>query len=326
MPRAPRIEFPGACYHVMNRGDHFEPIFQDDTDRQRCWEVLAETCQSAGWWLHSFVFMPNHYHLLIETRRATLVKGMQYLNSTYTHRYNGRHKTRGHLFQGRYKAILVDAKSPSYFLTASDYIHLNPWRARLIRQPHTLFTDPWNSAGWLTGRRATRPPWLKWERVYGELNHETWDRRTRRSFLDHLTRRLQEKTEPRAYHTLRRGWCLGSEGFMADMKDRLRDLQAKPHEEESWAGPAVEEAEQDRAARLLAQGRRVCGGTLTGWERYLVAKWVRTQTKVNVTWLAGQVGLRTRGGLAQGIYRVGLRLLQDRRLRARWDQLVKVKR
>ena len=112
---------------------------------------------------------------------------------------------------------------------------------------------------------------------------------------------------------------------MADMKDRLRDLQEKPHEEESWAGPAVEEAEQDRAARLLAQGRRVCGGTLTGWERYLVAKWVRTQTKVNVTWLAGQVGLRTRGGLAQGIYRVGLRLLQDRRLRMRWDQLVKVK-
>ena len=325
MPRAPRIEFPGACYHVMNRGDHFEPIFQDDTDRQRCWAVLADTCQSAGWWLHSFVFMPNHYHLLIETRRATLVKGMQYFNSTYTHRYNGRHKTRGHLFQGRYKALLVDHKSPTYFLTVSDYIHLNPWRARLVREPARLFIDPWNSAGWFTGHRRARPAWLKWERVCGELGFETWGRRTQQRMHQHLTARLTEKIEPRAYQTLRRGWCLGSEGFVAKMKERLQELQLEPHDADSWAGPAIEEAEQDRALRLLAQGRRVCGGMLTSWDRYLVAKWVRTQTQVGVKWLAGQVGLRTRGGLAQGIYRVGQRLPQDRALRQRWDRLTQVK-
>lgn len=104
MPRAPRIEFAGAIYHVMNRGDHLEAIFKDDVDREIFLKTLDETCRSAGWVVHSFVLMGNHYHLLIETQRPTLVKGMQFLNSTYTQRYNGKHKTRGHLFQGRYKA------------------------------------------------------------------------------------------------------------------------------------------------------------------------------------------------------------------------------
>jgi REP element-mobilizing transposase RayT len=111
MPRAPRIEFAGAIYHVMNRGDHREKIFHDDQDRFTFLKTLREVCQSAGWWVHSFVLMPNHYHLLIETPRATLVKGMQYLNGTYTQRYNSRYRERGHLFQGRYKALLVDAEN-----------------------------------------------------------------------------------------------------------------------------------------------------------------------------------------------------------------------
>ena len=128
MPRAPRIEFPGAIYHVMSRGDHLEPIYGDEVDREMFLRTLGDTCRSAGWVAHSFVLMRNHYHLLIETQRSTLVKGMQYLNSTYTRRYNVRHKTFGHLFQGRYKALLVDGEASGYFLTVSDYIHLNPVR------------------------------------------------------------------------------------------------------------------------------------------------------------------------------------------------------
>ena len=117
MPRSPRIEFAGAIYHVMNRGDRLEPIFEDDADRQMFLKTLGETCRSAGWHAHSFVLMRNHYHLLVETRRATLVKGMQYLNSTYTRRYNVRHRKWGRLFAGRYKALLVDSKERGYFLT-----------------------------------------------------------------------------------------------------------------------------------------------------------------------------------------------------------------
>ena len=327
MPRSPRIEFPGACYHIMNRGNHLEPIYQDDHDRQLCWEVLAETCASAGWHLHSFVFMPTHYHLLIETIRPTLVKGMQYFNSTYTHRYNRRHKTRGHLFQGRYKALLVDHRSPTYFLTVSDYIHLNPVRRRPRRTLRELLQHPWSSAGWLAGTRAKRPAWLAWERIYGELGLETFDRRTRRTFQAHLEARLQEKGEPRAWQTLRRGWCVGSEPFVAEMKDRLTDRLDTPHPAERWTGPDVDEGEEARAARLLVQSVRRLGyrkGTpLQGVDRYLLARWIRTQTKVGVAWLAGQVGVKTRGGLVQGIYRVGQTLLSDQRLQHRWRQLTR---
>jgi len=92
VPRAPRIEFPGAMYHVMNRGDRLEDIFKDNQDRGIFLKILTETCESSGWVVHSFVLMRNHYHLLIETARPNLVKGMQYLNSTYTRRYNVRHK------------------------------------------------------------------------------------------------------------------------------------------------------------------------------------------------------------------------------------------
>ena len=104
----------------MNRGDRLEAIYQDDVDRQMFLRTLDETCRSAGWSVHSFVLMSNHYHLLIETHRPTLVKGMQYLNSTYTRRCNLRHKTFGHLFQGRYKALLVDGEAYGYFLTLND--------------------------------------------------------------------------------------------------------------------------------------------------------------------------------------------------------------
>jgi putative transposase len=86
MPRAPRIEFAGAIYHVMNRGDHLEPIVLDERDRSSFVRTLGEAAESAGWVLHSFVLMPNHYHLLVETLRPTLVKGMQWLNATYTQR------------------------------------------------------------------------------------------------------------------------------------------------------------------------------------------------------------------------------------------------
>ena len=146
----------------MNRGDRQEAIFAGDPDRALFLKTLAETCASSGWVVHSFALMANHYHLLIETQRATLVKGMQNLNSTYTRRYNIRQKKFGHLFQGRFKALLVDGEAPGYFLTVSDYIHLNPVRAKRVCDVEALLKDPWSSAGWLAGSRKARPEWLRW--------------------------------------------------------------------------------------------------------------------------------------------------------------------
>ena len=103
MPRSPRIEYEGAQYHVMCRGDHQEAIFKDDKDREMFLETLGEMCERSGIVIYSYVLMGNHYHLLVETPAGNLVAGMRWFQSTYTARYNARHRERGHLFQGRYK-------------------------------------------------------------------------------------------------------------------------------------------------------------------------------------------------------------------------------
>ena len=107
VPRTMRIEYPGAIYHVMNRGDRQEPIFEDDPDRERFLEILAETCFKTGWQVHAYCLMGNHFHLVAETPQANLVAGMQWFLSTYTARSNRRHRRFGHLFSGRYKSLKV---------------------------------------------------------------------------------------------------------------------------------------------------------------------------------------------------------------------------
>ena len=106
MPRKVRIQYPGAMYYVMNRGDRREAIFQDDQDRQRLLETLTEACEKTGWQVHAFCLMRNHFHLVLETPRPNLVAGMKRLLGTYTGRFNRRHKQFGHVFSGRYKTLI----------------------------------------------------------------------------------------------------------------------------------------------------------------------------------------------------------------------------
>ena len=132
MARKARVEFEGAVYHVLDRGDRREAIFMDDADRRRFLETLGEACARTGWHVHAFVLMGNHDHFMIETPQANLVAGMRWFQTAWTMRYNRRHGLCGHLFQGRYKATVVDAQESRYFAVLSDSIHLNPVRARMI--------------------------------------------------------------------------------------------------------------------------------------------------------------------------------------------------
>ena len=101
MARKLRVEYPGAGYHVMNRGDRREPISKDDADQQRFVETLGEACAKTSWHVHAYVLMPNHFHLVVETPQPNLVVGMKWFLGTYTSRFNRRHKLFGHLFSGR---------------------------------------------------------------------------------------------------------------------------------------------------------------------------------------------------------------------------------
>src|SRR2546425_6424354 len=109
-----RVQYPGAIYHLMNRGDRREPIFKDDSDRARFLETLGQCCTKTEWQVHAWCLMNNHFHLVIETPKANLVAGMKWFLGTYTARFNRRHKLFGHLFSGRYKALLVDGSGDGY--------------------------------------------------------------------------------------------------------------------------------------------------------------------------------------------------------------------
>ena len=170
MPRKLRMEYAGAIYHAMARGNQGCSLFKDDQDRRRFLETLAEACERTGWRVHAYVLMGNHYHLLIETPEANLVDGMKWLQGTYTQRYNSRHEVFGHLFQGRYKAVIVDGKEEDYFQVVSTYIHLNPARAKLIRVgQERLKRYRWSSYPEYLKRAGGRASRVRVDRMMGEL-------------------------------------------------------------------------------------------------------------------------------------------------------------
>jgi putative transposase len=133
MARKPRIEFEGAFYHVITRGNQRQKIFRDDDDYGKYLEVLAGYKDRYQYRLYAYVLMGNHVHLLVETGAVPLSKILQGINQSYTGWFNRKYGTVGHLFQGRYKAILCDRDS--YLLSLVKYIHLNPVRARLVKTP-----------------------------------------------------------------------------------------------------------------------------------------------------------------------------------------------
>jgi len=131
MVRPLRIEYPGAVYHITSRGNARQEIFFDDGDRIGFLEVLAQAIDRFNWHCHGYCLMGNHYHLLLETVDPTLARGMRHLNGVYTQALNRRHARSGHVFQGRYKAILVERDA--HLLELSRYVVLNPVRAKMVR-------------------------------------------------------------------------------------------------------------------------------------------------------------------------------------------------
>jgi REP element-mobilizing transposase RayT len=146
MARPLRIEYSGAVYHITSRGNAREKIYIDDQDRENFLGVLGEVVRKYNWLCHAYCLMDNHYHLLVETPDANLSIGMRQLNGVYTQLYNRRHRRTGHIFQGRYKAILVD--KDNYLLELSRYVVLNPVRARLAKLPEHW---KWSSYGATAG-------------------------------------------------------------------------------------------------------------------------------------------------------------------------------
>ena len=237
MPRQVRVEYPGAFYHVMARGDRGESIFIDDKDREQILRSLGQVCAKTGWRIHAWVLMSNHYHWLVETPQPNLVAGMRWVQNAYTRRLNHRHKLWGHVFGGRYKAVLVENDLDSdYFGNLWDYIHLNPVRARLVdpKEGVGLLDYPWSSLTQVySAGPKRRPAWCATERsfaVFGLKDTVSG----RKALIERLEQRaITEEAEKCGWivrdgqslnSTLRRGWYWGGEAF----RQKLLDLAAEP--------------------------------------------------------------------------------------------------
>ncbi len=308
MGRKIRLEYPGAIYHVMNRGDHREAIYRDDTDRQRFLETLAEGCAKTGWRIHAFCLMGNHFHLVVETPQGNLVAGMKWFLGVYTSRFNRRHKLFGHLFSGRYKALLVDGHGSGYLKTVCDYVHLNPARAGLIAAPAPLAAYRWSSYPLYLESPAARPVWLRTGRLFGEWRIPQDSQAGRHEFSTAMELRRRSEREDDEFKPLRRGWCLGSETFRQELLAQVSERQGDWH-----YGAELVESAHAKAERLIVTELERMGWTEADlaarrkgdpFKVSLAAK-VRAETTVTLAWIAARLGMGTRGHLTHLLYRQG---------------------
>lgn len=306
MARKLRIEYSGAVYHVMSRGDHQEAIYREDADRELFLKCLGEACTKTGWQIQAYVLMSNHYHLLLETPRPNLVVGMKWLQGTYTQRFNSRHQLHGHLFQGRYKALPVDDEDRAQFQVVSTYIHLNPVRAGLIRgEGEPLKAYRWSSYPAYVVAPRKRPCWLRVDRVLGSLGFRADDCQAWRGYEAYLEARAVEcrAEEPRAileadWTRIRRGWYLGELSFkdrlLAQMGNLLEHRKA-----ESVSGEAVRARTEQAAEQWVQQTLRGLGMDDAGLQalpkgadtKRVMAWWLRSQTTLSRRWIAQRLGM-----------------------------------
>jgi len=218
MARAWRIEYEGALYHVLSRGNEQRPIFIDNDDRLLFLETLGEMSERFEIDIFAYVLMDNHYHLVLRTHRANLSKSMQWFGATYTNRFNVGHNRCGHLFQGRFQNMLIE--NDAYLVQLSYYIHRNPLRARMVKR---LASYKWSSyRAYAYGRPI--PKWLNTDVI---LSHFINVEDPHRAYREDAQKYAKE--EQRIWEDLRHGIFLGTKKFTEKIKKQY--LFGTPHQE-----------------------------------------------------------------------------------------------
>jgi putative transposase len=244
--------------------------------------------------------MTNHYHLLVETPEPNLVAGMRWFQTTYTVRFNRRHRLSGHLFQGRYKAVVVDPEESGYFVTLSDYIHLNPVRARMISLQEQLFDYRWSSYRWYAARSG-RPDWFEPDRVLGELGLED-TAASRKLYAERMRERaVDERANRNAAQNdgLRRGWCLGGASFRERVLGLLEAGGQKFSKGKEIDGAVRRNHDTNEARRVLVEAMWCLGLKeielmrlkRNDSRKLAIARLIRSRTSVPNQWIVRELCL-----------------------------------
>ena len=284
MPRESRIEYAGALYHVLNRGNYRQELFTVHGAGASFEQTLYEACDRFGWRVHAFVLMSNHYHLCVETLDANLAVGMQWLQSTFANRFNRFMHERGHVFQGRYRALLIEQGDS--LLRVVNYIHLNPVRAG-IEQVETLERYMMSSfPRFFTRKRPACLVNVDWLSLAGNLKPTVAGMRCYQKYLA-LSKEGDPHRREALYRELCRGWYVGTwEGKQALLKDIEGGL----------VNPAVQGRGlgEDRAMLLLVEGLQHLGKSLgdlglglrlAPW-KVVLAGWIKQQSSVGNRWFS----------------------------------------
>jgi len=309
MARPLRVEFAGAAYHVMARGNERKAIFRDDQDRQRFLETLAEMVERFGARVQAYCLMPNHYHLLLDTPRANLSQAVGWLQVTYTVRFNRRHRRSGHLFQGRFKAQLIEADQ--YARGLVEYVHLNPVRLRCRNErlaperAEELDRYRWSSHRAYGGLDRKPPGWLSqhWLRYWGEKPTNA-----RREYRKSLARWFDKELE-NPWDNLIGGLVLGGEVLLARVHAQLK--RKKAEEETRWL-------QRCRAA----EPKNRLGEWLGSEADERIQIWARVRLAgERCAAVARQLGYYDGSGVGQVVRRLERRSVQDVELRKRLTKI-----
>lgn len=210
MARPLRLELAGGLYHVTSRGDRRENIYENDEDREKWLDDLGNTCRRFNWRCHAYCLMDNHYHIVIETAEANLSKGMRQLNGVYTQFYNRQHGRVGHVFQGRYKGILVERDE--YLLELARYVVLNPIRASMVKN---IKDWKWSSYNTMIGEEVAQS-WLEAGWILGQFSKQR--KRAIEKYVDFVREGVGL---PPIWGNLQNQIFLGSEKFIKNIQKKI---------------------------------------------------------------------------------------------------------
>jgi putative transposase len=323
----------------MARGDGGKPIFSDKEDCLSFMHWLDHACQSHGWRVHAWVLMGNHFHLLLETPEPNLSIGMRLLLGSFSQAWNLRRQRRGHVFQGRYKAVPVAGERAAdayYFKSVADYIHLNPARAGLVGGERGKLVDyPWSSLR--NYPKGNAPDWQPLERVLDAF-HLSHDRRGRSAYVNWLESRAKNEggqIDESAMEAIRRGWYLGEESFRDKLLGWIDQAGEKGiGKRESVAGGALREHGEKEAESLI----REIGAKLGLPERpedlallrkgdplkVICAALVKGRTAVTNDWLAKRLEMGHPAGMSGLVNR--MRKEPERRnILKKYEEMLKTK-